>query len=654
MRQTTLVTLIAGLVLWADVAAAQESQAPSLQRESISFGGTEPLTVSWADMSKGVPLEVFNNTPRSITMVVQLSAFVAENGATRLTPEDLAATIQPAELTVAAGQSERVTINAVRATPPADGSYTGSVVAFAKGGGVLTRRTLVLTVAAQAKVEPEPLVKALTVTVYRFHRPSFVPRWGHWHRYRGPDEIVLPLKATTANVDLSALDELGVIKKGDSIATVKHDGMPQKIDGHYGVPIKIDGLGEPGEYEGELDLLSDDDKAGDITLKVVYSDTIWLPLIVLLLGVGAGALISRTLGVTVRYLDLRTRLALIRRALENARPKFLAVAGTKDWNDYDITPAVDEEERKSRDRIDALRASYPTAIPDSEVTTLQTELEATRKTVDSFGTTFADSLQKLDATLAEIASAPSDTLPRLPNPAPVDHPKIDEALQPLLHGAKVPNLDAFRTLIQTVTDGKDAAAAWRNYQTEISRAYVELERFRPPPPRHPTDPPTQAPKFEAATGELESVYRELWERIGPAQARADTLKTRIEAAWLKIDAARDEAKTRSAGLDEAISRTLGQRAREIEAVPLPTEDEGLPRDEATRLAQKRDWTRWLLIAAAVAVALVTGLNSLYVGKGFGTTWDYINLFVWGVTTKLIFDLVVNGLNALNLVRVARQ
>ena len=40
------------------------------------------------------------------------------------------------------------------------------------------------------------------------------------------------------------------------------------------------------------------------------------------------------------------------------------------------------------------------------------------------------------------------------------------------------------------------------------------------------------------------------------------------------------------------------------------------------------------------IALLTGLNALYIGKAFGTLGDYVNLFLWAAGTKAGLDILL--------------
>ena len=60
-----------------------------------------------------------------------------------------------------------------------------------------------------------------------------------------------------------------------------------------------------------------------------------------------------------------------------------------------------------------------------------------------------------------------------------------------------------------------------------------------------------------------------------------------------------------------------------------------------------------MIAASVIVALVTGLSALYIGKTWGTFWDYVAALAWGLMTQtVILSLsgAIDGLGPLGALR----
>lgn len=67
------------------------------------------------------------------------------------------------------------------------------------------------------------------------------------------------------------------------------------------------------------------------------------------------------------------------------------------------------------------------------------------------------------------------------------------------------------------------------------------------------------------------------------------------------------------------------------------------------------WRTLALLLFAFIVAVATALATKYAGTAFGTSlWDYGNLFLWGLATKLVFETVLNGLDAIGVPRLLRR
>jgi hypothetical protein len=76
-------------------------------------------------------------------------------------------------------------------------------------------------------------------------------------------------------------------------------------------------------------------------------------------------------------------------------------------------------------------------------------------------------------------------------------------------------------------------------------------------------------------------------------------------------------------------------------------------------AQKALWkaVRWQVLAVLVVAALTVaaGLEFLYVGKTWGTPWDWLAAIVWGTTAQVVATGLVTSLDNLGgLVALRRR
>jgi hypothetical protein len=75
--------------------------------------------------------------------------------------------------------------------------------------------------------------------------------------------------------------------------------------------------------------------------------------------------------------------------------------------------------------------------------------------------------------------------------------------------------------------------------------------------------------------------------------------------------------------------------------------------EADRVVAAARTTQWVVLATSIAVALVTAFSALYVGKAWGTPWDYLFAGAWGLTTQAVVTAIaaaIGGLGALGAVK----
>lgn len=62
------------------------------------------------------------------------------------------------------------------------------------------------------------------------------------------------------------------------------------------------------------------------------------------------------------------------------------------------------------------------------------------------------------------------------------------------------------------------------------------------------------------------------------------------------------------------------------------------------LARKRIGWDLFYFTLVTAVAIYSGLSTLYFDKPFGTLRDYLDMAVWGFSTKALLDMVTGAVN----------
>jgi hypothetical protein len=657
------IAVVAAVAIFIGAPTAAGPPKARAQGGGIEFAPATPLVLDAKKLSAGEAVEVRNATGSGVDISFVLTPF-SRDGA-RLDASAVA-TLNPESARVLAGESVKVTVKRAPDATLAAGTYKGALLATSTTPALFARRALEITIGAEeAGAEPEPLVDTVTATVYR-------NRWGGWGRYLSPNEIVIPLKTTELRLAVTRDTEFGGLHRGTDAAAVRADG-PNTVElpSGRGLGIHLTRLGETGDYEGKIDLLPNDEDAGDVTLKVTYKDTIWWPLLVLVFGVGTGTLVSRLLGVSLRYYGLRADLGLLRRAISDAIVSFGGKApADKDWRKYDIAAAGQAKADELKTRVDDLRGEYMTKIPDEAIKELRDAIKTARTSASGFAT-FADELTALDTQVDAIKN------PRGPLPAPQPgsgtplpaRPLVLDEVEPLLIGRAFAGLDELDLCREQVRNAADAAKKWLVVRAEISRRQQTLADIA-----NAGIPPGKEQAYETAQVAVLGAYSALLTDVDVARARADWLRGDLEHVRDLVDDLYQAAHV--AGREILVPPPVGVDV----GAAIPERGGGLaPPARSRSLSLNLDLVAWIrslpwlrdlddykfftllrrvqsivLVLLAFAVAVATGLNSLYVGKAFGTWWDYINLFMWGVTTKIVFDLVVGSLDTLGLLRLARR
>jgi hypothetical protein len=73
-----------------------------------------------------------------------------------------------------------------------------------------------------------------------------------------------------------------------------------------------------------------------------------------------------------------------------------------------------------------------------------------------------------------------------------------------------------------------------------------------------------------------------------------------------------------------------------------------------RVDENLGWDALGILVVGLAIAVGSGLSTEYAGKVIGGPWDYMKLFLWGFATNLLVSTSAKGLDAIGVVRAARQ
>jgi hypothetical protein len=353
--------------------------------------------------------------------------------------------------------------------------------------------------------------------------------------------------------------------------------------------------------------------------------------------------VKRYLGVSRITLDLRRRDAELGELWQRNRRLFLSTVRHPPLSRYSLAGDITAKRTQIHDALknidrqwllsslDDKDADYQTAL--NSITALQTAIAAWPD--------FGSALLKLAGALrsARDTVQVADLVP--PNPT-LAVPAFAKVAQSLLAGSEI-TMDVFATSRQSVTDQTTFTTNW-------VAAYNLLKnttgRFRDIDPSSLSDP--QKAIQQTIEPRLVSAWKHLFDAVKQADLDAIVASgSDGDAAEVAVRQLEDQVPV-SMDLLRMSSRTLtlglvGPHFSRLPDLDLDTTTSPQPAvDDRARARMLRDRIRRddvLSFFFAVAIAVLTGLNTYYLALPFGSLKDYVGLFLWAAATKATLDIL---------------
>ena len=352
------------LLLLAVLMQGTTAHAQGAQTSAFHFADATALSIgeSQLEAQDGVRVRLVNDTTRRQVLTVQLSGFSFRP---RTGPVGVELNVDKAKLVLGAAGSGSVALSLPATTVLAKGTYSGELVAFARGGPVL-RRSIVIQTASPAK----PAVKALAVR-------------GEWWL---PDVLALrqrdlPLDSVAgtdqSKLDLAAGQVLGYLSGSDGgTARVTWNGKSKRVYGQTALALELDieGFSRPGTYTGTIDLLPGDPSAGEVTLTARYTHAVVWPILLLGLGILAALLFQVVTQVYRVVWQLQRQLAELGVTFRGAQTRFAALTEGKAYGTYAIDMAVRTEIGRLREEANQLKGPLTPTLDKEKHTAVVTAL----------------------------------------------------------------------------------------------------------------------------------------------------------------------------------------------------------------------------------------------------------------------------------------
>lgn len=634
LRSAVVAVAVLALGALAPAVSTQEVPPPALRFEQTDVSATLD------ELRTGLGLNIHNDRPRDLTARLRITELGLKAPGTPARDVPTGKTvIFPTQVDVAAGGTQQVTLKLAEGAQIAAGVYSGQLSVFEPATDSVQRIPFVLTV---GRVAPKPAVAKLTIRVVRW-----VPWGDDAVDVRDPYlPLAVPGDTAADQLDLAKDKPLGLLP-GDRrrVVEVTYSGKTKRLsDNVSAAELGLLNAGRPGEYEGSIDTLPFAE-GGEVQITVVTTDSIWIAVALLGLGIVPALLLGhwKRVGRTGRL--LRHKEATLRSDYDKARAKFKSDSAGKAWEGYDTASDFADQTKAVRKAIKDFAALSDEAAEEARKE-IETSIDGLKAHAEALSA-FAADLAALDEALDEVERL--GKIDRFHDAKSPDVPAHVTNARKLLEGSEL-TLEDFAARSEDIAAATGLATSWPRTHGEATVAAERLSRFD-----GVTLAPADKKRVEAAEREMTGVWDGLWRIQDQAALEESKLRQELMKALTSV------AELTAVGDRPQRRRSLGERAEEaalgVERVdvarfdsllaPVVSEVGAEAGDPATELrkiesAIRRGDTVQLIVTAAIAV--YTGLQALYLGKVFGDTpADYLAALLWGVTTAGALDLLADAL-----------
>lgn len=614
------------------IGAANDSAAGADDPDApLSFDREDPLALA---PGRTTVVGINNNTGRVANVRLRLN-MPPRSGATALAPR------VPRSVQIQPGATRLVDIDVEPfAGPPA--TYSGTLSAWTEGAPrVIRLRVNVVVLPERSRIAATPEVRRMTITVQR------VLPLINWFKGARPalalDQKILP-HTDWRRLAIAPDAFLGTLSDDSGrTVSVRFDNGIRKLDnGLAGLVVRLDGLREPGIYEGSVNLLGPGAEAGVVHVRLRQTDYFLGPTFALILGIIAALWATRFIGLLRGTYALREKEAQTANQFDAVK----RVHGTS-VGGWSITDGFEALGADVRGLIDSLETARFASVDDQKHQEIEEKLRRLRDAVEAWRNLPAE-LAALRAHLEKIETAKlPTTLPPLPSNVSPTPAFLSDAVR-LLQGRET-SVEEFLTTEASIRTAIRVAESWSARVERISESWLLSEQIH---------------ECRALLGEREKQLDDARGMISGAYLKAVTATTVEQLVLEQSGAQLDEARESLSNLtdvlprvapDEPTGRAVDEDHEETQAAVLASAPVRMLRAQIQRTAAaaKRDpqarmhiarraRRRWQagLAVIALLVAVLTGLDQLYFEHEFGTVPDYLKASLWGFGTKIAIDGLV--------------
>jgi hypothetical protein len=617
MRVAALSCLFAALA-----ASPVQGNIPASPLTFVGSLKTTPV-LTWSQIKDGNgAVLIFNPSSDLIILTTEL----------RIVPEATESAVSlPVKLTeseakIESNEAHRFVIEADPQNPPVAGSYLATLVLKDKSG-----KTQPAQQQFKITVPPlSPLVTKLTLYAWRL---APIGRFSPW------DSLTVAIPLSHRYTISDSCSSLPVALRTDSgvIVTANYTCSAGKTR-----ELVIDKPRTTGKYEGDLTLGQYPEKIA-VPLTIIAKDVVLYPIIVIVVGTYLAFRVKRYLGVLRIVWGLREQEAHLALDFRASQKKFEEIAADQPFFKLSVKDDVEDQLAKILQSIDQLEKSKATSISSTDhdyisavngIQSLTTAIAAWRDV--------AEVLASLTKTVQSVQALISDSDFR---PDPPDHPVVVWAAFALMEQQSVPTAK-IASLIAQASTLQALLGDWLN----AFRKAVQLRDAFTQIPQNRAYTEDQKALLKSLQQEFEALPTQFWAVATPSDlAQLAAFGGALNTIAGQLAQLQDTAPQRTAALQSltgtaALARLTPKVLSEYAStLPEKTSALRLDAEPSHRVTQLRAaiWRSDLATTVfAGMVGLLTGLNTFYIGKPFGSLGDYVSLFLWAAGTKAALDILL--------------
>ncbi len=611
-------------------ATAKAAPPATPAKAALVLSTTDPITLTVdpqnADSST-VELSATNSAkdPLKLTHTLGGMGLTGPAGAIK-TPDAIA--ISGAADQLAAGDTEHLVLRWKSGDTVQKGTYQGILTISPDKGDAV--HAVVRVVVPDPLATIQPLVSKLNLKAYRW--VPFTDLWSipSWFPH------ALPLKSSidAERSGLTRISLLGAVSRDPAgTAAIVWDGKTDPLSGaEPALGLKVQSIPFAGKYDGTLSFGKD--PASNVSMTVTASDFILWPVVWLAACVLLAIVSKNWLGEGRQLALLTLRIDKAQLAMQHATKEFAEkVSGVS--HDYSLREAFDTQCRAIQDQMAALGSTLVGTLDTASAAYVSLDASITvLSALPGQWIAFGQSLNRLRDMKEGLE--PGSQPPGL-DAAPAAFLQTDMLLQPV----KL-TIDRFATQ-QTIVEGQTTFLhSWEALWEAVSRIHSGLADFAE---THPSDD-----TFAKVKNQADLVRARVWLLSGKDATANASAATDVGSAEEQYSALLEESGVKERGLAEKLNLRMNLNVKllnlnlekfvEVKSIPAVK-----PVTEAD--VRRLNWTvktadRNLGILSLV-LAILTGLNTLYFGKPFGTVGDYVTLTLWAFGAKIAVDVLSGGL-----------